>query len=59
MCRVAQTTRLRTPSASWSYQDEVMAKKIEWLARGVHSGKKIVAWAHNGAVSTSSQRLTS
>jgi erythromycin esterase len=51
---VAQATRLRTPSASSSYRDEMMAKNIEWLANEVHRGEKIVVWAHNGHVSTSS-----
>ena len=49
---VAQATRNRTPAATSSYRDEMMAKNVEWLANEAHPGEKIVLWAHNGHVAT-------
>lgn len=48
---VAQATRMRTPGASLSYRDQMMASNVEWLASEAYPNQKIVLWAHNGHIS--------
>ncbi|MGH7556138.1 MAG: erythromycin esterase family protein [Longimicrobiales bacterium] len=49
---VVQAAEVRTPGATSSYRDQMMAKNTEWLASEAFPGEKIVLWAHNGHVGT-------